>query len=98
MTDTAAPTTATTEAPSFTELVDGVRATFDSGRTRPMQWRRRQLEGLLRLLGERESDLVDAVVADLGRPAIEAFGTEVGHVRLQVRHVLKHFESWAKPT
>lgn len=98
MTDTAAPTTATTEAPSFTELVDGVRATFDSGRTRPMQWRRRQLEGLLRLLSERESDLVDAVVADLGRPAIEAFGTEVGHVRLQVRHVLKHFESWAKPT
>jgi len=103
MTDTAPATGSTADstaasAPSFTELVDSVRATFDSGRTRPLQWRRRQLEGLLKMMKEHESDFVDAISADLGRPVMEAFAADIGHARLQIKHVLKHFEGWAKPT
>jgi len=86
----------TAATPSFTELVDGVRATFNSGRTRPMTWRRRQLEGMLQMLKVHEQDFVDAIVSDLGRPVLEAFSADIGHARLQIKHVLKHFEQWAR--
>jgi len=107
MTDTA-PASSTTsangnsstpaDAHPFGELVGSVRAIFDSGRTRPMQWRRRQLEGILLMMKEHETDFVEAIQADLGRPVSEAFAADIGHARLQVRHVLKHFEKWAQPT
>lgn len=99
MTDTAS--TAIDDASQqhpFAELVASVRSTFDDGRTRPMAWRRRQLESMLRMLKEHESDFVDAIQADLGRPVMEAFGADIGHARLQIRHTLKHFERWARPT
>ena len=37
------------DTPDVVETVSGVRAVFDSGRTRPMAWRHAQLDGLLRL-------------------------------------------------
>lgn len=99
MTDTSsAPASDATTGPDFGELVAGVRATFDSGRSRPMRWRRRQLEGLLAMTHAGERELVDAIRADLGRPVAEAFSADIGHSRMQIAHVLKHFEKWARPT
>ncbi|NLA36914.1 MAG: aldehyde dehydrogenase family protein [Actinobacteria bacterium] len=96
MTDTAAATATTGSNPSFTELVDGVRETFNSGRTRPMAWRRRQLEGLIKMMKVHEQEFVDAIISDLGRPVLEAFSADIGHARLQIKYVLKHFEQWAR--
>ena len=45
-----------------------LRATFDSGRTRPLAWREAQLAGLRRMMEEGEDELVEALRADLGRP------------------------------
>ena len=39
---------------------DRLREVFAGGRTRDLAWRERQLRGLLRLLEEREQELVDA--------------------------------------
>lgn len=47
------------------EVVQRARAAFLSGRTRPLQFRIQQLEGLRRLIREREKDLVGALTADL---------------------------------
>ncbi len=49
MTDTDA--TAGTAA-AFQELVDSLRATFNSGRTRSLDWRKAQLRGLIRMFEE----------------------------------------------
>ncbi len=98
MTDTVPTTPESTDSSvAYAELVAGLRSTFRSGRTRPVEWRRAQLEALLRLLDENESELVRAIQDDLGRPAIEAFSADVGTVRVEIKHTLKHFESWAKP-
>ena len=80
----------------YDELLSGLRATFESGRTRPMAWRRRQLEGLLRMLDECESEFIEALSHDLGRPVLEALGSDIGHSRLDIRYTLKHFEHWAR--
>ncbi|HZG90424.1 MAG TPA: hypothetical protein VEZ42_09450, partial [Pseudonocardia sp.] len=46
-----------------------LRRTFGRGRTRPLAWRRRQLEGIERLVRECEPALAAALAEDLGRTA-----------------------------
>ena len=90
-------TTDATVQPHFGELLDGLRATFATGVTRPLAWRARQLDALQRFLAERESELVEAIQHDLGRPVAEAFGADIGHSRVHIKHTRKHFERWARP-
>ena len=73
-------------------LVDRLRATFADGRTRPVEWRRAQLEGLHRLLVDREEELLGALAADLAKPPLEAYGTEIGFMKSDVRHALRHLD------
>jgi len=74
-----------------------LRATFRSGRTRSLTWRRAQLEGLARLLSERESHLAAAVEQDLGRSAIGTFMGDLAPVHAEIRHTLKNLERWSRP-
>ena len=39
-----------TDPATIPETVAALRETFASGRTRPLEWRQRQLDGLLRIL------------------------------------------------
>src|SRR5688500_4257685 len=75
-----------------------LRATFDSGRTRPLAWREAQLAGLRRMVEEAEEERVDALRADLGRPATEALAADIGHTKQELRHYAKHVGKWMKPT
>jgi aldehyde dehydrogenase (NAD+) len=83
--------------PHHPALVAHLRATFASHRTRPLDWRRQQLRGLQRLLSEREPELLAALHQDLGKPAIEGWLTELGHVRAEIDHILEHLDRWAAP-
>lgn len=85
-------------APDLAAVRRTVRATFDSGRTTDLGWRRRQLEGLIRLVEENEKQLVDAMVVDLGKPRFEAWLTDLLTTRDEARHALKHLDAWARPT
>lgn len=51
----------------ISEVVHRARAAFDTGRTRPLQFRIQQLEALRRMIKEREKDLAGALAADLHR-------------------------------
>ncbi|MFC9764887.1 aldehyde dehydrogenase family protein [Rhodococcus jostii] len=77
--------------------VAALRATFRSGRTRSLTWRRAQLEGLARLIAEREGDLAAAIERDLGRSAIGSFMGDLAPVRAEIRHTLKNLERWSRP-
>ena len=77
--------------------VQRLRGVFRSGRTRPIAWRRQQLEGLRRLLREREAEISAALTADLGRPALESFSSEIGFLLLEIEHALGELASWLKP-
>ncbi len=87
-----------TTAPDLAAVRQTVRTTFDSGRTADLGWRRRQLEGLIRLVEENEKQLVDAMVVDLGKPRFEAWLTDLLTTRDEARHALKHLDAWARPT
>lgn len=73
------------------------RAAFDSGRTRPLEWRRAQLDAIDQMLVEGETELLDAMATDLGKPAVEAFGADIGMVRTELKRARTRLGRWTKP-
>src|SRR3954454_10462378 len=73
------------------------RASFRGGRTRPVSWRRAQLEALKRLLKEEESAIFEALWADLRKAPLEGYLTEVGFVIAEIDDALQHLDRWMKP-
>lgn len=76
--------------------LDTLRTTFESGRTRPLAWRRQQLQGIERLVKEREKEILDALYADVGKPALESLGAELAFIRSEAKSVSKQLPSWMK--
>ncbi|MET9361546.1 aldehyde dehydrogenase family protein [Streptomyces sp. NPDC006632] len=79
------------------EIVARLRATFRSGRTRPVEWRVTQLRRLRDMLTEHGSDLAEALHADLGKSTTEAFRTEVDFTVREIDHTLDHLDAWLRP-
>jgi aldehyde dehydrogenase (NAD+) len=78
-------------------IVQGVRSVFDAGRTRPMEWRQRQLDGLLRMLDVEGTRFEEALALDLGKPTLEGFVTDIGSVASEIAGMRRHAPKWAKP-
>lgn len=75
----------------------GMRRYFDSGQTRPLDWRLKQL-GLLDLfLRECESEIAAAAWADLRKPAAECWLTETGYLRSEIKYVCRNLCHWMRP-
>lgn len=81
----------------YAEVVAGLRATFASGRTRPYEWRARQLRGLAQLLEERAGDLSDALVTDLRRSPFESALFDLAPTKAELRHARKNLRRWMRP-
>ncbi len=79
------------------DLVKRLRATFDGGRTRPVEWRKAQLHALKTLLTEGEQELLAALALDLGKSGVEAFLTEIALVRAEIDYALHHLDAWLRP-
>jgi aldehyde dehydrogenase (NAD+) len=94
VTTTATPPTNTAD---IAGTVARLRATFGSGKTRPVEWRREQLLRMRTMLVEREAELLAALASDLGKPPTEAWVTDVGFVISEIDHVLRHLRRWTRP-
>jgi len=89
-------TTISTPLSSIDSAVTGAQRIFRSGRTKPLQWRREQLESLLRMLEERATDIHAAMDADLGKNDVDSHLTEVLAVKSELKHTLKNLDRWTK--
>ena len=78
-------------------LVARLRKTFDGGRTRPLAWRRAQLEALIRFARENSDALVEALQADMGKPELEARAADIGQITQEAKHALKNLKKWTRP-
>ncbi|MFE3505774.1 aldehyde dehydrogenase family protein [Kitasatospora sp. NPDC059146] len=78
-------------------VVARLRATFATGRTRPLDWRLAQLGALRALLSEQSEALLAALHADLGKSATEAYRGEVGFTLNEIDHTVAHLEEWLEP-
>lgn len=72
-------------------------STFKSGRSRNYDWRVAQLQGIRKLVDENKEEICQAVMADLGRPKMEAFLGELTAVIGEVDVALDNLRSWMEP-
>ncbi|MFH9826516.1 aldehyde dehydrogenase family protein [Streptomyces bobili] len=79
------------------EVVGRLRATFNSGVTRPLDWRVSQLQRLRSLLVENEQELIEALWADLRKNAAEAKVQEIDFTVADIDEALADLESWLEP-
>lgn len=79
------------------DVVARLRATFRTGRTRPVEWRTGQLRRLRAMLTERGADLAAALKADLGKSSTEAYRTEIDFTVREIDHTLDHLDGWLRP-
>ena len=82
----------------ISSTVAAARRTYESGRTRPLAWRRAQLQGLIRMLTEREADFSAALARDLGKSRLEGYLTELSITRAEAEYALKHLARWTRTT
>ncbi|MGP4052761.1 aldehyde dehydrogenase family protein [Streptomyces sp. 2A115] len=79
------------------EVVGRLRATFNSGVTRSLDWRVSQLQRLRALLVENEQELIEALWADLRKNAAEAKVQEIDFTVADIDEALANLESWLEP-
>ncbi|MEO6886016.1 MAG: aldehyde dehydrogenase family protein [Jatrophihabitantaceae bacterium] len=77
-------------------IVERLRATFRTGRTRPYAWRVEQLTALERMLTEREDDFVVALGEDLGRPALDAWMADIAPTVSESEYARKRLKRWMR--
>ena len=78
-------------------LVGSLRTTFQTGRTRPLEWRRQQLGRLKDLLEENADRLTAALQQDLGKPDMEAWATDISIVIGECKLALSSLNRWTQP-
>ncbi|MEU9991136.1 aldehyde dehydrogenase family protein [Streptomyces sp. NPDC048045] len=79
------------------DVVARLRATFRTGRTKPVEWRTGQLRRLRAMLTEKGADLAAALHADLGKSSTEAYRTEIDFTVREIDHTLDHLDEWLRP-
>jgi aldehyde dehydrogenase (NAD+) len=77
-------------------ITTGLKQSFNSGRTRPHEWRKRQLEAIERMMNEREEQLAAALHSDLGKSPAEAWMTEISFVSNAARHTRRNLGRWMR--
>ena len=82
----------TNSGAGIVEKVAKARASFRGGRTRARLLAPAQLEALKALLKKEESAIFEALWADLRKPRLEAYLTEVGFVIGEIDDALEHLD------
>ncbi|PKA57103.1 Aldehyde dehydrogenase family 3 member H1 [Apostasia shenzhenica] len=79
------------------ELVKGLRENYYSGRTKTYKWRAAQLKGILKMIDEKEEEIMAALFEDLSKPKLESFAHEISLARSACVLALKELHRWMKP-
>ena len=92
-TESVAPTATAADIPAG---VAGLRKTYATGRTRDLQWRKRQLLALAQAMEENETAIAKALEADLGRKPFEAWLADSVGTIAEAKDAAKNLHKWAK--
>ena len=82
--------------PDYRELLSGLAAVFDSGKTRDLTWRRNQMLAIETMMVEREAEIFAALKSDLGKSAMESFTTETSYVSSDAAYSRKNLSRWTR--
>lgn len=78
------------------QLFSNQKTFFLSDQTKPLNYRKAQLQKLKKAILERETDINEALRLDLNKNPFEAYTTEVGFCLNSIDHTIKNLEKWTK--
>ena len=78
-------------------LVERQRRFFRTGKTLEPGWRLEQLRRLKQAVLDNEAAIEEALAADLGRSAAEAYFCDVGSTVMEINEILRGLKRWARP-
>lgn len=79
------------------QLVTNQQQFFQTNQTKSLDFRRQQLEKLLKSMEAHEQDFYQAFQKDLGKPIFETYATEYGVTIASIRQTLKNLNKWTRP-
>ena len=83
--------------PDFSQLVADQRAYFNSGATRPVEWRVAQLNAMKTMIYENREAIYDALWHDIRRNDYDSDLMDVDFSINEAQYALKHLHKWVKP-
>ena len=78
-------------------LLATLRRTQADGLSRPLAFREDQLSRMIRMIEENEAELTAALHADLGKPAIETYASEIALTIAELKLMRRKLATWAAP-
>ncbi|KAK3020465.1 hypothetical protein RJ639_047119 [Escallonia herrerae] len=78
-------------------LVKDLRKVYRSGKTKSYEWRVSQLKRILKMVEEKERDIIKALQEDLSKPELESYISEISMTKGSCKHALEELEAWMKP-
>ncbi len=92
----AAAKSGTPQSTDIAATVARLRQTFATGRTRSIEWRKRQLLQLQRLMEENEDAIAKALAEDLDRNPAEAFIADIATTAAEAKYAAKRVRRWTR--
>ena len=81
----------------YKELILKQRAFYKTGQTKKLAFRKEKMRMMYRWICENEKLILTALHRDLNKSPFEAYATEIGIVKEEIKYALKHLDQWAKP-
>ncbi|MBN2268686.1 MAG: aldehyde dehydrogenase [Acholeplasmataceae bacterium] len=81
----------------FSELLNLQREFFLSGKTKSYAFRMKQLTLLCETINRYENEIIEALYQDLGKSSFEAYLTEIGVVKKEIKDIKKYLKRYMKP-
>ena len=78
------------------QLLNEQRRYYRSGETIPVSFREDKLKKLYNCIKEMETEISNALKADLGKSAYESFMCEIGLVLSEITYMRKHLKAFTK--
>lgn len=91
------PAPACFDGESAAAVVRELRESFNLGKARTFEWRSAQLKGLVKMMEDKETEIMDALYSDLAKPQLESFLHEISMAKGSCKLALKKLKSWMKP-
>ena len=82
---------------TFTTQLQSMRNYFQSGATRPLEFRKKQLQALKKVILGHEKEIEQALYEDLKKSAEETYATETGLLLAEINVTLKNLRQWMQP-
>ncbi|CAG9831125.1 unnamed protein product [Diabrotica balteata] len=77
-------------------VVNSLRNTFETGKTKSVNFRIKQLKNLVKMLDENTQAIADALGQDLRKSKIESILMEVDVIKNEIKYILMHIHDWTK--